>query len=40
MIATRSEELVIDTVISLTPAKWETLSGPFGGYLTAMDLVV
>ncbi len=33
MISTRLEELVIDTVISLTLAKWETLSGSFGGYL-------
>src|SRR6201982_1881070 len=33
MISTRSLELVIDTVVSLTLAKWETVSGPFGGYL-------
>ena len=30
----RSEMLVIDTVVSLTLAKWETLSGQFGGNLT------
>jgi hypothetical protein len=35
MISTPWEELVIDTVISLTLAKWETLSGPFGGYLSS-----
>jgi hypothetical protein len=34
MISTRSEELVIDTVVCLTLAKWETVSGRFGGYLT------
>jgi hypothetical protein len=28
--------LVIDTVVCLTLAKWETVSGRFGGYLTAM----
>jgi lysophospholipase L1-like esterase len=27
-------ELVIDTVVWLTLAKWETVSGHFGGYLT------
>jgi hypothetical protein len=27
-------ELVIDTVVCLTLAKWETVSGQFGGYLT------
>jgi hypothetical protein len=26
--------LVIDTVVCLTLAKWETVSGRFGGYLT------
>jgi len=26
--------LVIDTVVCLTLAKWETVSGQFGGYLT------
>ena len=26
-------ELVIDTVVCLTLAKWETVSGQFGGYL-------
>ena len=31
----RSEMLVIDTVVSLTLAKWETLSGQFGGNLTS-----
>src|SRR5215831_3777103 len=35
MISTRSVELVIDTVVCLTLAKWETVSGQFGGYLTA-----
>ena len=34
MISTRSEELVIDTVVCLTLAKWETVSGRFGGYLS------
>src|SRR5262245_60447807 len=33
MISTRMVELVIDTVVCLTLAKWETVSGPFGGYL-------
>ena len=27
--------LVIDTVVCLTLAKWETVSGQFGGYLSA-----
>jgi hypothetical protein len=26
--------LVIDTVVCLTLAKWETMSGQFGGYLS------
>jgi hypothetical protein len=34
MISTRSVGLVIDTFVSLTLAKWETVSGHFGGYLT------
>src|SRR5215510_5447623 len=34
MISTRSAALVIDTVVCLTLAKWETVSGRFGGYLT------
>ena len=34
MISTRSLELVIDTVVCLTLAKWETVSGQFGGYLS------
>jgi hypothetical protein len=34
MISTRSGVLVIDTVVCLTLAKWETVSGRFGGYLT------
>ena len=34
MISTRLVELVIDTVVCLTLAKWETVSGQFGGYLT------
>jgi hypothetical protein len=33
MISTRSGALVIDTVVCLTLAKWETVSGRFGGYL-------
>src|SRR6266511_1393236 len=33
MISTRSAGLVIDTVVCLTLAKWETVSGQFGGYL-------
>jgi hypothetical protein len=35
MISTRSVGLVIDTFVCLTLAKWETVSGHFGGYLTA-----
>jgi len=31
MIPTRSAALVIDTVVRLTLAKWETASGRFGG---------
>jgi hypothetical protein len=34
MISTRSGALVIDTVVCLTLAKWETVSGRFGGYLS------
>src|SRR5262249_42720210 len=34
MISTRLVELVIDTVVCLTLAKWETVSGQFRGYLT------
>ena len=33
MISTRSVVLVIDTIVCLTLYKWETVSGPFGGYL-------
>jgi len=33
MISTRSVVLVIDTIVCLTLHKWETVSGPFGGYL-------
>ena len=33
MISTRSGVLLIDTVVCLTLAKWETVSGRFGGYL-------
>jgi hypothetical protein len=40
MISTRSVELVIDTVVCLTLAKWETVSGQFGGYLTIMVIAV
>ena len=38
MISTRSVELVIDTVVCLTLAKWETVSGQFGGNLTRKSL--
>jgi hypothetical protein len=34
MISTRSAGLLIHTVVCLTLAKWETVSGRFGGYLT------
>ncbi len=34
MISTRSGVLVIDTVVSLTLRKWETVSGQFGGNFT------
>src|SRR4029453_7423884 len=34
MISTRSAGLLIDTVVCLTLAKWETVSGRLGGYLT------
>src|SRR5262245_18362287 len=37
MISTRSAALVIDTVVCLTLAKWETVSGRFGGYLRERD---
>ena len=33
MISTRSAVLVMDTVVCLTLAKWETVSGHFRGYL-------
>jgi hypothetical protein len=36
MISTRSVGLLIDTVVCLTLAKWETVSGRFGGYLSAV----
>jgi hypothetical protein len=29
--------LVIDTVVCLTLAKWETVSGRFGGYLIELE---
>ena len=29
--------LVMDTVVCLTLAKWETVSGQFGGYLTRIE---
>jgi hypothetical protein len=32
--------LVIDTVVCLTLAKWETVSGRFGGYLTARAAIL
>jgi hypothetical protein len=34
MISIRSVGLFIDTVVSLTLGKWETVSGQFGGYFT------
>jgi hypothetical protein len=34
MISTRSVGLLIDTVVCLTLAKWETVSGRFGGYFS------
>jgi hypothetical protein len=37
MISTRSLELVIDTVVCLTLAKWETVSGQFGSYLSGSE---
>jgi hypothetical protein len=37
MISTRSGALVIKTVVCLTLAKWETVSGRFGGYLTLLN---
>src|SRR5436190_24092666 len=37
MISTRSAALLIDTVVCLTLAKWETVSGQFGGYLRVID---
>jgi hypothetical protein len=36
--STRSAGLLIDTVVCLTLAKWETVSGRFGGYLTLSPL--
>jgi hypothetical protein len=39
MISTRSEGLVIDTVVCLTLAKWETVSGRFGVCFTDSCLV-
>src|SRR5262249_15032411 len=36
MISTRSAGLLIDTVVCLTLAKWETVSGRFGGYLNGL----
>ena len=35
MISTRSAVLVMDTIVCLTLAQWETVSGHFRGYLTA-----
>src|SRR5262249_54086477 len=37
MISTRSVGLLIDTVVCLTLAKWETVSGRFGGYFTVRN---
>jgi hypothetical protein len=39
MISTRSVGLLIDTVVCLTLAKWETVSGRFGGYLSRGILI-
>ena len=39
MISTRLVELVIDTVVCLTLAKCETVSGQFGGYLSEPLLI-
>src|SRR5262245_3538321 len=38
MISTRLVELVIDTDVCLTLAKWETVSGQFGGCLMSVAL--
>jgi hypothetical protein len=38
IISTRLVELVIDTVVCLTLAKWEAVSGQFGGYLNEIKL--
>src|SRR5262245_21804058 len=40
MISTRSVGLLIDTVVCLTLAKWETVSGRFGGYLMMTPLLI
>jgi class 3 adenylate cyclase len=40
MISTRSGALVIDTIVCLTLAKWETVSGRFGGYLKRRFAVI
>jgi hypothetical protein len=40
MISTRSLELVIDTVVCLTLAKWETVSDQFGGYLISIGSTI
>src|SRR5215472_12851194 len=40
MISTRSVGLLIDTVVCLTLAKWETVSGRFGGYFTTIEHAV
>src|SRR5215831_19833281 len=40
MISTRSVGLLIDTVVCLTLAKWETVSGRFGGYIRPASGVV
>ena len=37
IISIRSVGLVVDTVVCVTLAKWETLSGQFGGYLRGSD---
>jgi hypothetical protein len=37
MISMRSEGLVIETIVCLTLAKWETVSGQFGGYFSKAE---
>src|SRR5215813_937136 len=39
MISTRSVGLLIDTVVCLSLAKWETVSGRFGGYFSQSEIL-